>query len=94
MRSNGVVLNLGVYQDRQQNRGVAAEIVNIGPPSLHLSNEDNTLGNFVFCWHANKWPGIFKCSWNYFENFGSFVFVEDPPTHLAPFKKWNIRVLF
>ena len=49
MRSNGVVLNLGVYQDRQQNRGVAAEIVNIGPPSLHLSNEDITLGNFVFC---------------------------------------------
>lgn len=49
VRSNGVVLNLGVYQDRQQNRGVAAEIVNIGPPSLHLSNEDNTLGNFVFC---------------------------------------------
>ena len=32
MRSNGVVLNLGVYQERQQNRGVAAEIVNIGPP--------------------------------------------------------------
>lgn len=49
MRSNGVVLNLGVYQERQQNRGVAAEIVNIGPPCLHLSNEDNTLGNFVFC---------------------------------------------
>lgn len=49
MRSNGVVLNLGVYQERQQNRGVAAEIVNIGPPCLHLSNEYNTLGNFVFC---------------------------------------------
>lgn len=49
MRSNGVVLNLGVYQERQQNRGVAAEIVNIGHPCLHLSNEDNTLGNFVFC---------------------------------------------
>lgn len=32
VRSNGVVLNLGVYQERQQNRGVAAEIVNIGPP--------------------------------------------------------------
>ena len=49
MRSNGVVLNLDVYQERQQNRGVAAEIVNIGHPCLHLSNEDNTLGNFVFC---------------------------------------------
>ena len=49
MRSNGVVLNPGVYQDRQQNRGVAAEIVNIGPPVLHLSNEDNKLGIFVFC---------------------------------------------
>ena len=49
MRSNGVVLNLGVYQDRQHNRGVAVEIFNIGPPCLHLSNEDNTLGTFVFC---------------------------------------------
>ena len=49
MRSNGVVLNLGVYQDRQQNRAVAAEIVSIEPPCLHLSYEDNTLGTFVFC---------------------------------------------
>ena len=46
-----MVLNLGVYQDRQQNRGVyvAAEIVNIEPPRLHLSAEDNTSGIFVFC---------------------------------------------
>ena len=48
MRSNGVVLNLGVYQDRQQNGGVAAEIVNIGPPCLHLSNEENTFRQFRF----------------------------------------------
>lgn len=41
MRSNGVVLNLGVFQDRQQIKGVyvAAEIVNIRPPRLHLSAE-------------------------------------------------------